>query len=43
MLENIKYKPRDTSLRTVLIETGGLFCDDSCQMINGAAALLQRA
>lgn len=35
------YEPWDASLRTVLIQTGGLMFDDSFQMINGTATLLQ--
>lgn len=36
-----EYQPRDTSLRIGLMETGGLLFDDSFQMINGTATLLQ--
>ncbi len=36
-----EYQPRDASLRIGLMETGGLMFDDSFQMINGAATLLQ--
>lgn len=37
------YQPWDASLCIVLIETGGLLFDDSLQMVDGTATLLQSA